>query len=79
MIPFENTVPYETIGTDIYLSECPFCGRSNVHLKLRTTDLPSIREGRKRLLVFPCCHEKITAIDADRDYLLAERPVRTIR
>ncbi|MEF3304397.1 hypothetical protein [Paenibacillus sp. GYB003] len=76
MIPFENTLPYETIGSDVYMNECPLCGAGNVLLPLRTKDLGPIREGRKRLIVFPCCREKITAVDADRDYLLADRPVR---
>ncbi|GAA3409301.1 hypothetical protein ACFFNY_09365 [Paenibacillus hodogayensis] len=79
MIPFENTLPYETIGKDIYLHECPFCGAGSVLLPLRTIDLQPIREGRKRLIVFPCCREKITAIDADRDYLLADKPIRKRR
>ncbi|WP_127587368.1 hypothetical protein [Paenibacillus koleovorans] len=76
MIPFQNTCPYETIRGDIYISSCPFCGADNVRLPLRKDDLAPIRDGRKRLIVFPCCHEKITAIDADADYLLADRPVR---
>ncbi|PYI50819.1 hypothetical protein [Paenibacillus flagellatus] len=76
MIPFENTLPYETIGRDVYLVECPYCGERNVHLALKTNDLQPIREGRKKLIVFPCCREKITAVDADRDYLLADRIVR---
>lgn len=76
MIPFENTLPYETIGKHLYLTECPYCGERTVLLPLRTTDLASIREGRKRLIVFPCCREKMTAIDADRDYLLGDRPIR---
>lgn len=76
MIPFENTLPYETIGNDVYVTECPFCKSANVLLPLKKPDIASVREGRKRLVVFPCCREKITATDADRDYLLAERPIR---
>ncbi|RKN65439.1 hypothetical protein [Paenibacillus ginsengarvi] len=76
MIPFENTLPYETIGADVYLNECPYCRASNVLLPIKTTDLASIRDGRKRLIVFPCCRDKITAIDVDRDYFLADRPIR---
>lgn len=76
MIPFENTLPYETIGKDIYMAECPFCGTPNILLKLRTPELASIREGRKRLLVFPCCSERLTLVDADGDYLLADRAIR---
>ncbi|WP_166240635.1 hypothetical protein [Paenibacillus turpanensis] len=76
MIPFENTLPYETIKNDIYISECPFCSRENVLLPLKKTNLPEIREGRKHLLVFPCCRGKLTLIDADSDYLLSTRPIR---
>lgn len=76
MIPFRNTWPYETVRGDIYVHECPFCGQSNVLLPLKTKHLQTIRDGRKWLIVFPCCHEKITAIDADADYLLADRPLR---
>ncbi len=76
MIPFENAWPYETVMGDIYVHECPFCGKANVLLPLRPKELKSIREGRKKLLVFPCCHNKITLVDNDSDYLLADRPVR---
>lgn len=76
MIPFERTWPYETIGSDVYVSVCPFCGKENVMLPLKKQDLDTIRGGRKRLIVFPCCHDKMTAVDADRDYLLADRPLR---
>ncbi|MBD2861645.1 hypothetical protein [Paenibacillus oceani] len=76
MIPFENTLPYETIQQDVYLIECPYCGERNVLLPLKAEHLETIREGRKRLIVFPCCREQITAVNADRDYLLASRPIR---
>lgn len=76
MIPFQNTWPYETVGEDVYVSECPFCRNHNVLLPLRRTDLKAIKEGKKRLLVFPCCHGRITIVDADRDYLLASAPLR---
>lgn len=76
MIPFENTLPYETVGKDVYVNECPFCGTSSVMLPLTTAGLASIRDGKKRLIVFPCCREKMTAVDVDRDYLLADRPIR---
>lgn len=76
MIPFRNTWPYETIGRDMYVAECPFCKASNVLLPLRKDELADIRHGKKRLLVFPCCRSSITVVDADSDYLLANRRLR---
>ncbi|WP_409342273.1 hypothetical protein [Paenibacillus sp. MBLB4367] len=76
MIPFANTWPYETMGQDIYVQECPFCQAANVLLKLKKEELPEIRDGRKKLLVFPCCHNKMTVVDTDNDYLLSDRPIR---
>lgn len=77
MIPFRNTWPYETVREDIYVEACPFCGQEKVLLPLKREDLDPIREGRKRRLVFPCCHNTVTLVDADRDYLLADRPLRS--
>ncbi|NOU95801.1 hypothetical protein GC093_21615 [Paenibacillus sp. LMG 31456] len=79
MIPFDCTWPYELIQQDVYVHECPFCNQSNVLLPLKRKDLPDISRGAKRLLVFPCCHNKITLVDADPDYLLASKPLRTRR
>jgi hypothetical protein len=79
MIPFENTWPYESVGDDVYVSECPYCARHNVLLPLRKKELKHIREGKKKLLVFPCCHNRMTVIDADSDYLLANAPVRRFK
>ncbi|MDF2959270.1 MAG: hypothetical protein K0S39_1005 [Paenibacillus sp.] len=79
MIPFDHTWPYELIQQDVYVQECPFCRESNVLLPLKRKDLPDISRGAKRLLVFPCCRNKITLVDADPDYLLASQPLRTRR
>jgi len=78
MIPFEQTWPYDIIQDDVYVSECPFCGQANVLLPLKPADLIAIREGAKKRLVFPCCHAAIMIRDTDRDYLLADRPLRKI-
>ncbi|GKU76018.1 hypothetical protein [Paenibacillus sp. L3-i20] len=75
MIPFQNAWPYETIMGDLYVSSCPFCDEENVLLPLKRTELPDIQDGKKRLLVLPCCHNKMTLIDADHDYLLTDRPL----
>lgn len=52
---------------DLYVSECPFCKAENVLLLLRPKELSHIRDGKKRLLVMPCCHGRMTIIDADQD------------
>lgn len=76
MIPFENTWPYEVMGNDIYVLECPFCSSANVILPLRKKELSEIHEGKKKLLVFPCCKSSVYIIDTDSDYLLAARRLR---
>ncbi|PZE21254.1 hypothetical protein [Paenibacillus xerothermodurans] len=76
MIPFENTCPYDLIQQDVYVPECPFCHTDNVLLPLKRKDLPEIARGVKKLLVFPCCHNKTTLVDVDTDYLLANEPLR---
>jgi len=76
MIPFRNTWPYETVKNDVYLILCPYCSAENVLIPIRKHELQAIHEGSKRLLVFPCCHNKTTLIDVDVDYLLADQPLR---
>jgi hypothetical protein len=76
MIPFANTWPYEVIRQDIYVESCPFCRAEKVILPLKQKDLQTIHEGKKHMLVFPCCHGSVRVVDADRDYLLADRKLR---
>lgn len=76
MIPFENTWPYDRIGQDIYIPSCPFCQTENVLLPLKMRDVQELQDRVKKLLVFPCCRNRLTLIDADSDYLLASRPLR---
>ena len=76
MFPFQNTWPYEAMGDDLYVTECPMCGERNVLLPISKLDLVAIREGKKRLLVFPCCKGSVKIVDADADYLLANRKLR---
>ncbi|MCU6710944.1 hypothetical protein M6D81_19800 [Paenibacillus sp. J5C_2022] len=78
MIPFKNTWPYERIMNDLYVSNCPFCHADNVLLPIKPKQLSVIRDGKKHLLVFPCCHNKATIIDTDSDYLLADAPLRDL-
>lgn len=76
MIPFQNAWPYERIMGDLYVTSCPFCAADNVLLPLKPSELPDIQDGKKRLMVFPCCRNKVTIIDADQDYLLTDGPLR---
>lgn len=76
MIPFSHTWPYEVIREDLYVEKCPFCGADRVLLPLKPGELQHIRDGKKHLLVFPCCHGSVKVLDADRDYLLTDRKLR---
>ncbi|OAB46292.1 hypothetical protein [Paenibacillus glacialis] len=76
MIPFQNTWPYDIIMGDIYVHHCPYCAQANVLIPMKPHEIVSIHEGKKKLLVFPCCHNKITIVDTDPDYLLCDQPVR---
>lgn len=76
MIPFDRAWPYDIIMKDIYVQSCPFCQQDNVLLPLRPRELEDIRSGKKRLLVFPCCHSRVTILDADPDYLLTDTILR---
>ncbi|OXM17304.1 hypothetical protein [Paenibacillus herberti] len=77
MIPFDRAWPYDVEMKDVY-SSCPFCKREHVLLPLKPTELKDIADGAKKLLVFPCCHSRVTIIDADRDYLLMDTQVRNL-
>ncbi|MFD0717397.1 hypothetical protein [Paenibacillus sp. GCM10027626] len=76
MIPFERAWPYDIQMKDVYVPSCPFCGQDHVLLPLKPKEIPEIKDGKKRLLVFPCCHNKVTLIDADQDYLLTDTKLR---
>ncbi|WP_027085605.1 hypothetical protein [Cohnella panacarvi] len=77
MIPFRNSWPYDITGNDVIVQECPFCKSANVILPLKPADVESLYGGaRKIMLVFPCCHNRLRIIDADSDYLLANRQIR---
>jgi len=76
MIPFNKTWPYDIIMNDVYVQECPFCRKPNVLIPLKKHELQLIHEGQKKLLVFPCCHGKLTVIDTDPDYLLTDQSLK---
>jgi hypothetical protein len=76
MIPFDRTWPYDIIRGDVYVSDCPFCDASNVLVPLKPSEMPDIRDGKKKLLVFPCCHGRVTVLNVDGDYLLTDQKLR---
>jgi hypothetical protein len=76
MIPFDRAWPYETAGGQVYVTTCPFCRSSNVLLPLKTDELPAIKNGMKRRVVFPCCHGMLHIVEADNDYLLTDRTLK---
>jgi hypothetical protein len=76
VIPFERALPYDIMMKDVYVPSCPFCGQDNVLLPMRPGELSQIRSGKKRLLVFPCCRNRVTVLDADQDYLLTDTNLR---
>ena len=76
MVPFERTWPYELLGNDVYVRECPFCEANGVFLPMKKKELAEIHEGKRKLLIFPCCYNRLKLVDTDADYLLADRTVR---
>lgn len=76
MIPFEKALPYDILMGDVYVQECPFCQKEHILLPLKPRDIVLVHEGKKKLLVFPCCHNKVTLLDSDQDYLLTDTVIR---
>ena len=76
MIPFERTWPYDIIMKDIYVPSCPFCGKIMYYYRYGRWSSAIFARGKKKLLVFPCCHGRVTIVDADQDYLLADTKLR---
>lgn len=76
MVPFERTLPYDTSGNDVYVEECPFCYARNVQLPLKKDELPDYGAGKRKWVVFPCCYNRFKLVDADSDYLMADRHIR---
>jgi hypothetical protein len=76
MIPFNKTLPYDIIMGDVFAQACPFCGRDNVLLAIKPVEVKEAHEGKKKLLVFPCCGNKLTILDSDNDYLLTDKIIR---
>lgn len=76
VIPFVNTWPYERQFDDIYLQSCPCCGTENVLTNMKKSDFKRAQEGIKTILILPCCHGKLTILEADQDYFWTNKPLR---
>jgi hypothetical protein len=76
MYQFSHTWPYERVMGDLYLTECPFCGSRSVPLHLKKEAFERAKEGIKTEAVLPCCHEKLTILRIDDDYLWTDRALR---
>ncbi|ANF98218.1 hypothetical protein [Paenibacillus bovis] len=76
MIPFNQAWPYDIVMNDVYIQECPFCHTNNVLLPIPPKELATIHNGKKKLLVFPCCSNRVTLLDSDSDYLLTDTILR---
>ncbi|WP_338082331.1 hypothetical protein [Fictibacillus enclensis] len=77
MLNFEHSWPYEKMMDDIYINECPYCHTSNVLTTFSEDKLNNAKEGIKQLLVMPCCHSKLTILNADEDYFWTEEKLRS--
>ncbi|EIT85646.1 hypothetical protein A374_10433 [Fictibacillus macauensis ZFHKF-1] len=76
MLKFENSWPYDQVMNDIYVNECPFCQQENVLTSFSENKLQLAKEGIKQLLVMPCCHNKLTIVQADDDYFWSNEKLR---
>lgn len=76
MIPFERAFPYDIVMGDVYVHECPFCQQNHVLLPIKPKEIIMAHEGKKKLLVFPCCGNRVSVLDSDNDYLLTDTVVR---
>lgn len=75
-LPFSHTWPYDLLMKELYFSECPYCGESNVRIPNGQSKLARAREGLRTELHMPCCHETLRALGADDDYFWADEPLR---
>lgn len=76
IISFNYTWPYERQYDDFYFLACPFCEKENILLNLKVADFNLALEGIKTNIVLPCCHERLTIIEADQDYFWTNRCLR---
>lgn len=76
MIPFNRALPYDIFTKDVYIPACPFCGQEQVLIPIKPAEIQAAHEGKKKLVVFPCCHNKLFVTDSDQDYLMTDTIVK---
>ncbi|WEG13782.1 hypothetical protein PU629_05290 [Pullulanibacillus sp. KACC 23026] len=73
---FSCSWPYDWMQGDLFFQDCPFCDESSVLVVTEAEKMKLAREGFKTHVVMPCCHEKLTILQIDDDYVWADRPLR---
>jgi hypothetical protein len=73
---FHFTWPYERVMGDNYIEVCPFCKAEGVLIHMKKEAVENAYEGFKTHVVMPCCHENLTIVQMDDDYIWSDRPLR---
>ncbi len=73
---FHYTWPYERVMGDNYIEVCPFCRAESILVPMKKEAIENAYEGFKTHVVMPCCHEKLTIVQMDDDYIWSDRPLR---
>jgi hypothetical protein len=76
MSVFSHSWPVDWLHGDLFFHECPFCGSSYILVPVDQEKMQLAKEGYKTHVVMPCCHEKLTILSLDEDYIWADRPLR---
>ncbi|WP_179295609.1 hypothetical protein [Bacillus sp. FJAT-45350] len=76
ILPFNHSWPYEKMMGDIYFRHCPYCEEENVLTGMKKRDFENAKDGVKTLLIMPCCHGRLTIIEADEDYFWTQEELR---
>ena len=76
MSSFSRSWPYDWMQGDLFFHECPFCGASSVLIATDREKMGLAKEGFKTHVVMPCCHEKLTILSMDEDYIWSDRELR---
>ncbi|WP_096190038.1 hypothetical protein [Evansella halocellulosilytica] len=75
-IPFDHTWPYDLQMGEVYLSQCPYCGESNVLTHMSKESLLLAKDKVKQRLNLPCCLKTMTILEADDDYFWTNEKLR---
>lgn len=78
MSDFSHSWPYDLMQGDLFFHECPFCHETSVLVPTNKEKMDLAKEGFKTHAVMPCCHEKLTILSIDDDYIWADRVLRNL-